>query len=83
MRTADITNLKNKSNLKTNNMNKATELIKPDYSHWAKKFDKVKHIYASSGTVCGSAAHCLGNNYSTTDMPICKECLTIKNNGGK
>ena len=48
-----------------------------DCSHWAKKFDTVKHIYAKSGTVCGSVAHCLGNNYSTTDMKVCPKCLEM------
>lgn len=53
--------------------------ITPDYSHWAKKFDEVKHIYApKDGTLCGSVAHCLGNNYSTNKMPICTECLKFK-----
>lgn len=50
-----------------------------DYSYWAKKFDKVKHIYASSGTVCGSVAHCLGNNYAFSDMEVCPKCLALKN----
>lgn len=48
---------------------------KRDCSHWAKKFDTVKHIYASAGTVCGSSAHCLGNNYATMNMEVCPECL--------
>lgn len=52
--------------------------IKPDYSHWAKKFDEVKHIYAAQGTLCGSAAHCLGNNYATNVMPVCPKCLELK-----
>ena len=52
---------------------------KIDYQHWAKKFDIVKHIYAVSGTLCGSVAACLGNNYATKEMEVCLECLTIKN----
>ena len=49
-----------------------------DYSRWAKKFDKVAHIYADQGTVCRSVAACLGNNYATTDMDTCPKCLEIK-----
>lgn len=47
-----------------------------DYSRWAKKFDTVAHIYnkEGSGTVCGSVAACLGNNYATTDMETCPKC---------
>jgi hypothetical protein len=51
---------------------------KPDYTHWAKKFDNVKHIYAKDGTLCKSVAYCLGNNYATDKMPICEECLKIQ-----
>ncbi len=50
-----------------------------DNSRWAKKFDTVAHLYAEEhGTVCGSVAHCLGNNYATKEMETCKECLRIK-----
>ena len=52
-----------------------------DTSHWAKKFDTVKHIYSKdgSGTVCGSVAHCLGNNYATKSMDVCTKCELISN----
>jgi len=53
----------------------------PDYTHWAKKFDKVKHIYCDkpeTGTLCGSVAHCLGNNYATKEMEVCPECLKVR-----
>jgi len=50
-----------------------------DCSHWAKKFDSVKHIYAKEGgTMCGSVAHCLGNNYALKGMVICPKCQTRK-----
>jgi hypothetical protein len=52
--------------------------VTSDYSHWAKKFDEVKHIYAEHGTLCGSVAHCLGNNYATSDMEVCSKCFHIK-----
>lgn len=53
-----------------------TENNKPDYKFWAKKFDTFKHIYSTSdGTLCRSVAYCLGNNYATIGMPICKECI--------
>ena len=45
-----------------------------DYSRWAKKFDDVAHIYnetGKNGTVCGSSAACLGNNYATRAMKTC------------
>lgn len=53
---------------------------KRDVHFWAKKFDEVKHIYATPnpGTLCGSVAHCLGNNYATTDMKVCPKCLEIQ-----
>jgi len=52
-----------------------------DYNFWAKKFDTTKHIYVDGGkggTVCGSVAACLGNNYATTDMKVCPTCLKKK-----
>lgn len=51
-----------------------------DYSRWAKKFDDVAHIYNDNGhgTMCGSVAACLGNNYATTDMKTCPKCQEIK-----
>lgn len=53
----------------------------PDYNHWAKRLDTYKHIYAErgiGGTLCGSVAYCLGNNYSTYAMPVCPKCLAIQ-----
>ncbi len=56
-----------------------------DYTHWAKRFDTVKHITKSSvygfnshGTFCGSSAACLGNNYAMSDMEVCPECIKLK-----
>lgn len=55
------------------------EATKPDYTHWAKKFDTVKHIYKpDNGTLCGSVAYCLGNNYAVQGMPVCPKCLEIQ-----
>ena len=51
---------------------------KADYSHWAKKFDHYKHVYAKYGTLCGSVAACLGNNYATTEQPVCPDCKKIQ-----
>lgn len=49
-----------------------------DTSRWAKKFDTVAHYYArDTGTLCGSVAHCLGNNYATKDMVDCPKCVEI------
>lgn len=50
----------------------------PDSGFWAKRFDTVKHIYGNSGTLCKSSAFCLGNNYATKGMEVCKECQKIK-----
>ena len=52
-------------------------MSKRDTTRWAKKFDTVAHLYAPStgGTICGSVAHCLGNNYAHTGMETCPECL--------
>lgn len=50
-----------------------------DPLRWAKKFDTVAHLYdkEGGGTLCGSVAACLGNNYSTTDMKTCEKCIEI------
>lgn len=53
-----------------------------DTMHWAKKFDKVKHIYKRGGidgTLCGSSAACLGTNYATHGMTVCTKCTSINN----
>ncbi|MDA7514187.1 hypothetical protein N8508_00200 [bacterium] len=58
--------------------------IKRDCSHWAKKFDKVKHIprLRIGGSVeCGKYGALLGNNYSTNVMPICPDCIKAKKGG--
>lgn len=56
-----------------------------DCSHWAKKFDTVKHIYkpGGGGTLCGSVAACLGNNYATKEMLVCEKCKKIKDDISK
>ena len=54
-----------------------------DCSRWAKKFDEVAHIYnetGKNGTVCGSSAACLGNNYAYVAMETCPKCVEIKEN---
>jgi hypothetical protein len=59
---------------------------KHPYSFWAKKFDEVIHIPAlkkpeefSKGTLCGSVAFMLGNNYApyNVENPICPTCLKL------
>ena len=55
-----------------------------DTIRWAKKFDKVAHLYdPKGGTLCRSSAACLGNNYATTDMDTCPKCAVIKNHTPK
>jgi seryl-tRNA synthetase len=46
-----------------------------DFSRWAKKFDKYAHLYSGSKVACGKWGACLGNNYATTDMETCPDCL--------
>lgn len=56
---------------------------KRDIRFWAKKYDKVKHIPhrrgVGGGVECNKYGGLLGNNYATTDMPICVECQRNKN----
>jgi hypothetical protein len=57
------------------------------HSFWAKKFNEEIHIPAlqepgefSKGTLCGSVAYMLGNNYAPEkvhDYPICPLCLQM------
>ncbi len=53
-----------------------------DRLHWAKKFDKEKHIThkrgVGGGVLCDKYGALLGNNYATDVMPVCKECLKQK-----
>lgn len=54
------------------------ESCQPDYSHWAKKFDKHKHITTKDengyGVKCGAYGALLGNNYATKGMAVCPAC---------
>lgn len=49
------------------------------YSFWAKKFDRYVHVPEPDGpgTVCGSAAALLGNNYAADIVVngICPNCI--------
>jgi hypothetical protein len=55
---------------------------KKDTLHWAKKYDEVKHIThhntMGGGVLCDKYGALLGNNYATTDMPICLACKKNK-----
>jgi hypothetical protein len=54
-------------------------LATKDRLHWAKKFDRVKHIThrrgVGGGVLCNKYGALLGNNYATQNMPVCQECL--------
>lgn len=64
---------------KTINQAANEKLQNSPHLFWAKKFDTSVHIPAVnfSGTLCGSVAALLGNNYSEEKrhLGICPKCL--------
>jgi hypothetical protein len=63
------------------------QLTKHPYSFWAKKFETKIHVPSEqpmSGTLCGSSAALLGNNYAPDkqNYPLCTQCVkaAIKSN---